>query len=401
MAFTGLRTNLLRSILATLGVIIGVASVVAAMSILEGAQRDIIDKFQSFGSNQLTIIPGDRRSRGRSVGQTNTLRVEDADAIMADCPTISAASPESANVAQVKFFSKNKNVQILGTSDRYAKMNKYKPREGRFLSNDDVRAERRVVCVGHKVAKDLFGNSTPVGQTLRIGIIGGRSSSFRIIGVMEKKGNLGLRNVDNQVIVPVTTAMKRLFGVTHVSMISVQVDDPLLVDRGEKEIKKVLRKRHKIAVGRNDDFTVVKWEEQLKQVGEAVTLFAIVFYSIAGISLVVGGIGIMNIMLVSVTERTREIGVRMAVGAQRRDILSQFLIEGSAISFIGGGFGVLLGLAMAGLIENMSQGILETYTPPKVIVWALTMAVLTGIFSGLYPAYKASRLDPVEALRYE
>jgi len=224
--------------------------------------------------------------------------------------------------------------------------------------------------------------------------------------VMEEKGNIGFRNVDSQVMVPVTTAMNRLFGsqlVRFVHSISVQALSATKVDDATSEIKRELRRRHGINVraGKQDDFQIFSQEEQRKQFGEITKIFSLVLYSIAGISLVVGGIGIANIMLVSVTERTREIGVRMAVGAQRWDILSQFLIEASIISLLGGAFGVGAGFVMTDLLEKMTRGLIETYTAPRVIIYALVMAILTGIFSGIYPAFKGSRLDPVEALRYE
>ena len=219
---------------------------------------------------------------------------------------------------------------------------------------------------------------------------------------MEKKGNIGFRNVDSQVMIPVTTAMNRLFGLRFVHAISVQSADPENVDAATAEIKRELRRRHDINVraGKSDDFLVFSQEEQRKQLSEVTTIFEVVLYSIAGISLVVGGIGIANIMLVSVTERTREIGVRMAVGAQRWDILRQFLIEAGIISLLGGGFGVAVGYAMTDLLEKTTR-VIQPYTAPKVIVYALVMAIMTGVLSGIYPAYKASRLDPVEALRYE
>jgi putative ABC transport system permease protein len=401
MAFRGLQANMLRSLLATLGVIIGVGAVISAMSILEGAQRDVLQKIESLGSNQLYVVPGQARRAGRGMGSVQTLQMEDVDALIREADSVAAAAPEFYLKAQVKWYSKNKSIDVFGTNEYYASMNNYRTQAGEFISAEDVRAERRVVCLGYRIAKDLFGEAAAIGQTLRIGIPGGRSSSFRVIGVMEKKGTLGFRTVDEQVFVPITTAMKRLFGINYIMAITVQAADPDKVEFCRQEIKKVLRKQHNTPTGREEDFQVFSQEEQLRIVQETVTLFAMVFYSIAGISLVVGGIGIMNIMLVSVTERTREIGVRIAVGAQRGDILWQFLIEAGSISVLGGGFGVLLGFVMSSVMENVSRDVLETYTPPKVIVWALMMAMLTGILSGLYPAYKASRLDPVEALRYE
>ncbi len=398
MAWRGLRANLLRSLLATLGVVIGVGAVIAAMSILEGAQREVLGKVKSLGSDQITIYPGSAHREGRELGVVQTLRPEDADAIVASsaCPAVEYASPEVLGGAQVKYFNRNANLTVLGSNQNYADMNNYKVADGRFITKEDVLSKAKVVVLGHKAAKDLFGGGgAAVNAPVKI-----RGMGFRVIGVMEKKGNIGFRNVDSQVIIPISTAMDRLFGIKTVTAITVKARDPSQVNEATQQVKRVLRARHAIRPGDPDDFNVFSQEEQRKTFAQFVKIFATVLYSIAGISLVVGGIGIMNIMLVSVTERTREIGVRMAVGAQRWDILRQFLVEAGTISLLGGGFGVLIGYALSDLIEKISR-IFETYTPPSVVAWALGMAVATGILSGLYPAYKASRLDPVEALRYE
>jgi len=400
MALRGLRANLLRSLLATLGVIIGVGAVISAMSILQGTQRDIIKRFETFGSETITVYPAAAKAEGRTVGIVQTLTQEDAEAL-ADprrCPHVAAAAPEITGAASIKNLSRNTDATVLGTTSEYAEMFNYRVAEGRFITRDDVASEQKVAVLGYKLARDLFGSAPPIHRTIKI-----RSLPFRVVGVMEKKGNIGFRNVDSQVMIPISTAMSRLFGVRYVHAISVQATSPEDVAKATAEIKRELRRRHGISFrgGKKDDFNIFTQEEGRKQVSEVTTIFAIVLYSIAGISLVVGGIGIMNIMLVSVTERTREIGVRMAVGAQRWDILRQFLIEAGIISLLGGAFGVAVGYAMTDLLEKVTRQLLETYTAPSVIAYALTMAILTGLASGIYPAYKASRLDPVEALRYE
>ncbi len=404
MALRGLGSNLLRSLLATFGVIIGVAAVIAAMSILEGATRDIMDRFKSFGSEQIWVYPAIARVGGRASGYARTLTPEDADAMMADCPdTVSAAAAELAGLGMLKYRERNTEADVLGTTEHYADMNNYAVAEGRFLTRDDrLRHGKLVIVLGHRVARDLFGGLSPLDQRVRLAPVGlGTPHIFRVVGVMEKAGNIGFRNVDSQVVIPVTTAMRRVFGRSYVSSISVKARSAEVVPQCMMEIKAVLRRQHRLRLGKDDDFRASSQEEQLRQVEQVTQLFAIVFISIAGISLVVGGIGIMNIMLVSVTERTREIGVRIAVGAQRWDILRQFLIEAAVISLFGGAFGVVGGFLLSDLIEYLASEILETYTPPKVIAWALSMAILTGIVSGIYPAIKASRLDPVDALRYE
>ena len=399
MAIRGLKANLLRSLLATLGVIIGVAAVISAMSILEGSQRDIVQRFESMGSETITVYPATARTGGRSTGLFQTLTVEDADALSdkTNCPSVNVAAAEISSLAQVKNLSRNKEATVLGTSQAYADMFNYHVVQGRFLLREDVASEQKVAVLGHKIAEQLFGNAPAINRPIKI-----MSVPFRVVGVMEKKGNIGFRNVDTQVMIPVTTAMTRLFGSKYVHAISVQAAASNKVIEATAEIKRELRRRHNINIraGKQDDFEVFSQEEARKQLGDITRIFSIVLYSIAGISLVVGGIGIMNIMLVSVTERTREIGVRLAVGAQRWDVLRQFLIEAGIISLLGGSLGVLAGYAMTTTLENVTR-VIETYTAPRVIVYALIMAIATGVISGLYPAYKASRLDPVEALRYE
>ena len=400
MALRGLRANLLRSLLATLGVIIGVAAVISAMSILEGSQRDIRERFESMGSETITIVPALAKSGGRVLGSVQTLSVDDANALADQrvCPSVAAVAPQVNLPSQsIKRFSRNKQYAVVGTNESFAGMYSYKVIAGRFLSREDVDAKKMVVVLGYRVARDMFGDADPLLQTIKI-----RGLSFRVVGVMERKGDIGFLNVDRQVMIPITAAMSRMLGIRFVHSISAQADGPEKVNDAIAEIKRELRRQHNIRIrsGGKDDFLIASQEEQRKQFREVSMIFQIVLYSIAGISLVVGGIGIMNIMLVSVTERTREIGVRMAVGAQRLDILGQFLIEASVISLLGGGFGVLTGYVLSDLLENAVE-ILETYTTLTAVLWSLTMAILTGVLSGLYPAYKASRLDPVEALRYE
>ncbi len=396
IAVLALRVNLLRSLLAMLGVIIGVAAVVAAMSILEGASREILDKVGSFGSNVLTVYPTQPRSGARRVGEVKTLKIEDAKAIARECQSVVRTSPEVMGLAQVKYYSRNMATTVLGTTASYSTIRNYKVAKGRFISHSDVQSQAYVVVLGYKVAKELFGRGEPIGFTVKL-----KGKPFTVIGVMEKKGISGFRQVDKQVIIPIRTAMKRVFGYTSVQSISVQASGADQNKNAKKQVSRLLRRRHDIKPGDKPDFGVVSQEQFLKVVNEYSQILGIVFYSIAGISLVVGGIGIMNIMLVSVTERTREIGVRMAVGAQRTDILSQFLAESGMISIIGGGMGVLLGMAFSKMIKDFSKGLFTPHTSGSVITTALTVAIITGIISGIYPAYKASRLDPIEALRYE
>ena len=397
MAYRGLRANLLRSFLATFGVIIGVSAVVAAMSILEGADRQIRGRFESMGADQVYVVSGSSQRQSRHAIKMS-LTPADAEALSdrRDCPLVKAVAPELQLGAQtVQYFDRNRSATVLATTADYAVMNNYQADAGRFLTLTDVRSDRKVCVLGHKIADELFGHLPAIGQRIKI-----KGVAFTVVGVMEKKGFLGMRQVDDQVVIPLTTGMKRLFRTRYVHMINVQSEKASQLDDCIAQIKRVLRREHRIRPGSDDDFTIFTVEQAKVQVAWVTNLFGIVLYSIAGIALAVGGIGIMNIMLVSVTERTREIGVRMAVGARRGDILKQFLIEANVISILGGGLGVLLGLVFTSLLEDIT-GVLKTHTDSSIIIWALGMAIVVGVTSGLYPAVRASRLDPVEALRYE
>jgi len=394
MALQGLRTNLMRSLLATLGVIIGVSAVVSAMSILAGAQKDITERFESMGADQLMIVSGNPRGHGRQQ-KFDALKSEDADAILEQCDLIKAVAPEVQQTGQIKYFQKNKDVTILATTEAYHSINDYNVSEGRFIAKEDVQAARKYCVLGHEAWKDLYGDVPAVGSRVKINALG-----FTVVGVMEEKGFLGFRQVDSQVIIPLTTGMDKLFGLQFVTMITGQTVDAGKLDAAIQQVSRTLRAQHRIRAGTEDDFSVFTQEQAKERVADITKIFQLVLYSIAGISLVVGGIGIMNIMLVSVTERTREIGVRIAVGAQRIHILWQFLIEAAVISMLGGIVGVVVGWAFADLLEQWTK-VLTTYTPQSAVIWALAMAAIVGILSGIYPAFRAARLDPVEALRYE
>ncbi|HUN80184.1 MAG TPA: ABC transporter permease, partial [Phycisphaerae bacterium] len=318
-----------------------------------------------------------------------------------NCPSLKAAMPQVAMGGTVKFLSKNTSANILGATEVYTDINNHKVTEGSFLSKTDVQGQSLVAVLGAKVKSDLFGGRPAVGEKIKVMTpLGGRQ--FTVLGVMEEKGNVGMTNVDEQVIIPVTTAMDKIYGLKFISTIIGEAVTPKDedIEKAKAEIKRTLRQRHKIRAGQPDDFQVMSQKELVQQFGSFTKIIGVVLFSIAGISLAVGGIGIMNIMLVSVTERTREIGVRMAMGAQRLDVLKQFLVEASIVSFLGGAVGVAMGWGLATTIEKVTR-IVEVITTPFSIVLALTMATVVGIVSGIYPAWKASRLDPVEALRYE
>jgi len=396
MAFRGLRQNLIRSLLATLGVIIGVGAVVSAVSILQGAERDILQRFETLGADQILVFNGSERRSHRQT-QTSSILPEDADKILEEnAGLVIAVSPQYNSGGQIKYYERNTFVSLLGTTDPYSSINNYHPVQGRFITREDVRGYAMVCVLGHKVAEELFGARPAVGETVRI-----NSKSFVIVGVMEEKGALGFTEVDNQVILPLTTMMQRMFGQRYLTMLVTQCVNADRVSACIDATKKSIRASHQIKAGEDDDFMVFTQDQFKQQLSQVTQIFGLVLYSIAGISIVVGAIGIMNIMLVSVTERTREIGVRIAVGARRMDILKQFLAEASTISMFGGALGVVCGWAIANLLAQISNDLLKTYTPPIIVFAALVMAAFVGIISGIYPAIRAAQLDPVQSLRYE
>jgi putative ABC transport system permease protein len=328
--------------------------------------------------------------------QVNSLLPADADSIEEEnLDLVRAVAPQFSSAAQVKYYEKNALVTLLGATDSYADINEYEVVHGRFITREDVRGNAMIAVLGYKVNEELFGAVPAVGKTVKI-----NGKSFIVVGVMEEKGALGFIEIDNQVIIPLSTAMGRIFGQRYLTMLVVQCVGADRVPACIERVKKTLRANHQINAGEEDDFVVFTQDQFKQQLGQVALIFGVVLYSIAGISLVVGAIGIMNIMLVSVTERTREIGVRIAVGARRFDILKQFLAEASIISLLGGGLGIVCGWAIANFLSKFTQ-VLQTYTPPIIILSALLMAVLVGVISGIYPAIRAARLDPVQALRFE
>ena len=390
---------MLRSLLATLGVIIGVGAVISANAVLTGAQKGFLDSFEALGAHMVYVSPKSAKRGGRTVGMSQTLKISDVKAIRAESKHIKTILPEVRRTGQIKRLNRNDQVMIVGTTPDFEESFNIALAYGRFFDASDVGRSSKVVVLGHKIARRLFKDAPAIDQAVKLGVT--KTTGFRVIGVLKKKGQKGVYNIDELVLVPVTAAQRSFDKTKKIDIITAQAIDEKSLEPMISDIKKTLRHRHRIRSGDEDDFQIFSPDEIRDRLKQFMTVWAMVLYMISGISMVVGGIGIMNIMLVSVTERTREIGVRMATGARGWDILRQFLVESSAISLAGGAMGVLVGMAISDLMTQLSNDLIRTHTTLTAVIGALIMACGVGVVSGIYPAFKASRLDPVEALRYE
>ena len=394
-ALSALLANKLRSILTMLGVIIGVAAIITTTSIGEGAKADVTERIQTLGANILAVRPGQSRFRGRgSADARRTLTVEDMEALQERGQTFGHVTPEVSSRAQVKFLNKNTNTTIVGTSPAYLVTANFTIEKGRFFTESEIRYRDRVCVLGKTVVDTLFENIEPVGQTVKIKNVG-----FYVVGVMKEKGASGWRNPDDQVFIPYSTAMKRVFGNDYLSSISIQANDGKHLEAAETEVTELLRRQHKIPANKEPDFHIRNQAEFMETLEESNQTFTNLILGIAVVSLVVGGIGIMNIMLVSVTERTKEIGLRKAVGAQRSDILAQFLVESTSLALIGGVIGIGVGIGGADMVTSFWEW--RTVVSPMYGILSFVVSALVGIFFGAYPAWKAAKLHPIDALRHE
>lgn len=397
IALRALRRNKLRSSLTSLGIVIGVAAVVAMVAVGNGARASIEAKVAALGQNLLTVFAGNRRSSGANagLGSAGTLMLSDAAAILREVPEVAAISPEVTSTAQAIANGRNWSTTIAGESSDYLQLRDWKLAQGTMFTDRDVRSASKVAVIGAKVANQLFGPLDPLGQTVRI-----KNIPFTIIGVLSSKGaGMGGQDQDDRIVIPYTSAMKRITGDKSLRCINVQISSRDRMEAAQKRITELLRQRHRIAADREADFSIMNQKEIADTVGSISQVITMLLGAIASLSLVVGGIGIMNIMLVSVTERTREIGIRMAVGAKTADILLQFLIEAITLSLFGGGLGVLIGVGSARLAKAVFG--LDAVVSPGSIVLAFGVSAAIGIFFGFYPAQRAARLDPIDALRYE
>lgn len=394
MALRSLVANTMRTFLTALGMIIGVASVISMISIGEGARQQTLSTIEKFGTNIITIKPGRKKNRHVSSDTVKTLMLSDAEAIEKNIPLITGVAAQVYRSAQLKYGSKNTNTTVRGTGEQYLILSNFTIERGRYFSKEEVRSIRKVAVIGSTVLKNLFGDRNAIGKEIKI-----NGNNYLIIGSTKPKGALSWFDPDDQIFIPVTTAQKRLFGLHHIQSIDVQAKKMEELEAIKKDIDLLLRLRHGIHEGEDSDFHVQNSSQWLNSWGDAAKTFTYLLGGIAGISLLVGGIGIMNIMLVSITERTKEIGIRMAIGAKKREIMEQFLIESVLISFIGGGLGILLGVIISQTVSKI--GGWDTIVSTQSIILAFGFSVGIGIFFGFYPARKAANLNPIDALRYE
>ncbi len=394
MAWSSIVSNKMRSLLTMLGIIIGVAAVIALMSIGYGVQESIKSDISRLGSNTITITPGTGRKPGvrAAAGSTQTLTYKDYQAIK-NLPNITYAAPLVTNSYLLVNGNKNWNTRVYGCTTDYAALSSLTAQEGRFWTEKEYTARARVAVIGKTVATGLFGEEDPIGQKVRI-----NGDPFTVIGLLEEKG-YSFMDQDDRVLCPFSTVQERMLHITYVNNIVISSDNDSDLSQIESDVTNLLRTRHRIATGAEDDFSIQNSQDLLKTMESTTQTLTIFLGSIAAISLLVGGIGIMNIMLVSVTERTKEIGIRKALGATYRMIIVQFLIESITVSLAGGFLGVALGVGIALLIPHISE--LSTLLTAAPIVGSFVFSVLIGLIFGLYPAQKAAKLNPIDALHYE
>jgi len=402
IALTALRANRLRSALTMLGIVIGVAAVIAMVAVGSGATERIQQQIEAIGSNLILVIPGSITSNGVRLGSgaTVTLSEDDARAIASECPAVAAVAPTVRGGAQVTYGNNNWATSIVGTTPDYLTIRDQTVVRGNPFSADDGSSGTKVALLGGTVSQNLFGSADPTGQTIRI-----KNVPFTVDGVLSAKGQSPTgQDQDDVILIPISTAKRQVVGASQanagsIGAIMVQAVDAHSMDEAQSEIEALVRQRHRMRPGQDDDFTVRNLSDVFSAQESSARVMSILLGAIASVSLVVGGIGIMNIMLVSVTERTREIGLRIAIGARTRDLLAQFLVEAVTLSILGGIAGILVGVTASALISHFAGW--NTLVSPTAIALAFVFSALVGVFFGYYPARKAALLDPIEALRFE
>ena len=397
LAFVSLGRNKMRSFLTALGIIIGVTSVVGMVALGQGAYFSVQENISKMGTNLIMVMPGGGQKRGfrGPPGSTNTLTPEDGEAILQSCPSVAMLTPIARNSGQVVFGNQNWSTSVMGVNEHYLDIASREISEGRFFTPGEVRGGHKACVIGQTLVDNLFGNLNPLGQTIRF-----KKLPLTVVGVLKSRGESSMGgDQDDVILMPFMVVQRRLLGVTHVNMLHISAKGPDQIDAAKEEINQVLMRRHHTKDEEDADFSIHTQDDIAEMAGSTLTIIALLLGSIASVSLLVGGIGIMNIMLVSVTERTREIGIRMAIGARTTDILYQFLVEAVVLSCVGGILGIVGGYLLSNIIGHFVE--FKPVVSNASIIVSILFSAAVGIFFGLYPAWKASKLDPIEAFRYE
>ena len=398
IALSSLGIHKLRTLLALIGIIIGVGSVIAMISIGEGTKKEVLSKIEDMGTNLLIVSAGQIQTFGGRpslVGNVTTLTWKDADAIENEIASVSQLSPSQQKKCKIKWRDQVATTSVIGVTPDFPEVRNFYPVQGEFFSDAELSAAMRVAVLGKTIKENLFGKDNPIGELIRI-----ENVPFYVIGAMEEKGlNVYGQDDDDVIFIPLTTGLRRLFNLTHINNIYIQVRDKASMEKTAREVEELLRERHRLRPGVGSDFTIQSQSELTETQTEVTDTFTKLLGSVAAVSLLVGGIGILAVMLITVKERTREIGVRRAVGAKKRDILIQFLFEASVLSIGGGLIGITFGVLAAVITGSITKW--PIFTPIYSILLSFSFAIIIGIFFGVFPARRAAQLKPVEALRYE